>query len=164
MRDGGSQRPCPWDSLPRRQWFWDWPVSLPDGRAACVPRCQAVPVWGPFQTTLAAGTVLGPRPAHAGVQLASVCSGPHGWQVVRCQMWTHGTLEEGPSGWEKQGLASRASGEDPHDTELTTRRRTCKERGPELSGRTRAEGEQLFLGRIERPPGSSPRTRQWTSP
>lgn len=60
-------------------------------------------------------------------------------------MWTHSTLEEGPSGWEKQGLASRASGEDPCDTELTTRRRTCKERDPELSGRTRGEGERLFL-------------------
>ena len=57
--------------------------------------------------------------------------GSHGWQVGGRQMWTHGTLEEGPSGWEKQGLASRASGQDPRDTELTTRRRTCKERGPE---------------------------------
>lgn len=80
------------------------------------------------------------------VQLASLCSGPNGWQVGGHQIWTHSTLEEGPSGWEKQGLASRASSEDPRDTELTTRRRTCKDSGPELNDRTRVEGGRLFLG------------------
>lgn len=131
-------------------------MSLPDGQTAGVPRRQAILVWGPFRTTLVAGTVLGPRPAHAGVQLASVCSGPHGWQVGGHQIWTFGTLEEGPSGWEKQGLASWASGEDPCDAELTSRRRTCKDRGPSsMAGHARREGGS-FLAGMERPPGSSP--------
>lgn len=121
-------------------------MSLPDSQTSSVPRCQAVLVWGPFRTTLAAGTVLGPHPAHAGSNWRLFARVPTAGRLGDIRSGHTAPWRKGRLGGRSKGWPPGPSSEDPRDTELTTRRRTCKDSGPELNDRTRVEGGRLFLG------------------